>query len=147
MEKFLAQRLGQATLIAISQVIEQRKKEYYRALEPCNRSLNANSWVSFFSQILVQAQKESMQLIDFLVRKRRLLQAVEGQINSRQEKVLLRMLAEGRGDFKGGLSAENYLSITKASRATVTRDLSDLVEKGALTKTGSLRHTRYWLNL
>ena len=49
--------------------------------------------------------------------------------------------------FKGGLSAENYISISKTSRATATRDLQDLVEKGALTKTGELRHTRYPLNI
>jgi len=57
------------------------------------------------------------------------------------------MFQEGVDGFKGGLSAENYISITEASRATTTRDLQDLVEKGALTKTGELRHTRYYLNL
>ena len=47
--------------------------------------------------------------------------------------------------FEGGLSAENYISITGTSRATATRDLQDLIEKGALTRTGELRHTRYHL--
>ena len=59
----------------------------------------------------------------------------------------MRIFAEGLSGFKGGLSAENYIAVTKTSRATATRDLADLVEKGALTKTGELRHTRYWLNL
>jgi Fic family protein len=49
--------------------------------------------------------------------------------------------------FKGGLSADNYITISKTSRATATRDLQDLVEKGALTRIGALRHTRYFLNL
>ena len=57
------------------------------------------------------------------------------------------MFKEGIDAFKGGLSADNYISISKASRATATRDLQDLVEKGALTKTGELRHTRYFLHL
>ena len=65
----------------------------------------------------------------------------------RQKKVLHRMFAEGLKCFSGGLSAENYIAITKTSRATATRDLADLVEKGALNKTGELRHTRYWLNI
>ncbi|HEV7738054.1 MAG TPA: hypothetical protein VGO47_11860 [Chlamydiales bacterium] len=39
------------------------------------------------------------------------------------------------------------MTITKTSRATATRDLADLVQKGALRKTGELRHTRYWLNI
>jgi Fic family protein len=59
--------------------------------------------------------------------------------------VLTRMFKEGIDGFKGGLSAENYISITGTSRATATRDLQDLVEKRALTKTGDLRHTRYFL--
>ncbi|HSX37744.1 MAG TPA: DUF4172 domain-containing protein [Chlamydiales bacterium] len=46
-----------------------------------------------------------------------------------------------------GISAEKYISITKAPRATVTRDLADLVKKGALVKLGELRHTRYRLNI
>ena len=54
---------------------------------------------------------------------------------------------EGFDGFEGGLSAENYISITQTSRATATRDLQNLVAIGALTKTGELRHTRYALNL
>jgi Fic family protein len=57
------------------------------------------------------------------------------------------MFREGIDGFKGGLSAENYISITGASRATATRDLQDLVAKGALTRTGERRHTRYHLKL
>lgn len=60
---------------------------------------------------------------------------------------MARIFREGIDGFKGGLSAENYISITHASRATATRDLQDLVEKGALKRTGELRHTRYYLNL
>ena len=72
---------------------------------------------------------------------------LHGELNERQEKALLRMFAEGIHGFQGGLSAEKYMAITKASRATTTRDLVDLVRMKALVKTGELRHTRYWLNL
>lgn len=43
------------------------------------------------------------------------------------------MFGEGIDGFTDGLSAENYISIAKTSRAAATRDLQDLVEKGALT--------------
>ena len=33
------------------------------------------------------------------------------------------------------------------SNASFFFALADLVEKGALRKTGKLRHTRYWLNI
>lgn len=68
-------------------------------------------------------------------------------MNARQAKAIARMFREGIDGFKGGLSAENYISITQASRATATRDLQNLVAKGALVRTGELRHTRYRLNL
>lgn len=64
-----------------------------------------------------------------------------------QEKALLRLFQEGPSGFQGGLSADKYMTITEASRATTTRDLTELVELGALYKTGDLRHTRYWLNI
>lgn len=68
-------------------------------------------------------------------------------MNPRQEKVLARMFREGPDGFKGGLSAENYISITRTSSATATRDLQDLVSKGALVRTGERKYTRYTLNL
>lgn len=146
-EKVLSQRIGQPVLIAVSNLLEKRKKEYYSALEKCNRSLQANAWVDFFADVVLQAQKESMSLLYFLIEKSKMLSSLSGKINPRQEKTLLRMFAEGLKGFKGGLSAENYIAITKTSRATATRDLLDLVQKGALVKTGELRHTRYHLNL
>lgn len=57
------------------------------------------------------------------------------------------MFREGIEGFKGGLSAENYISTTGTSRATATRDLHDMVEKGALSRSGERRHTRYALNM
>jgi len=146
-EKVLSQGVGRPILIAISKMLEKRKKEYYSALEQCNRTLEVQSWVEFFALVVLQAHEESMSLLYFLIAKSKMLNALSGQINPRQTKVLLRMFAEGPKGFKGGLSAENYIAITKTTRATATRDLSDLVKKGALVKTGALRHTRYRLNL
>ncbi len=146
-EKVLSQGVGRSLLIAVSKVLEKEKKEYYSQLEKCNRTLEVQDWVEYFAQAILQAQEESMNLLYFLINKSKMLTALSGQLNARQEKVLLRMFAEGPNGFKGGLSAENYIRITNASRATATRDLSDLVQKRALVKTGELRHTRYWLNL
>lgn len=146
-EKVLSQGIGRPTLIAVSRVLEKRRKEYYAALEKCNRTLEIGEWTEFFAEVVLQAQEESITFLYFLIEKSKLLTTLAKQLNPRQEKVLLRIFAEGLNGFKGGLSAENYIAITKTSRATATRDLTDLVQKGALVKTGELRHTRYWLNL
>lgn len=146
-EKSLSQSLGHSTLISVSKVIEKRKKEYYEALGKCNTNLDASSWICFFSELVIEAQTDSIKILEFLVAKSKLMHSLEDKINPRQEKALIRLFNEGIDGFKGGLSAENYISITKTSRATATRDLADLVEKKALYKTGVLRHTRYWLNI
>ncbi|MDR3624694.1 MAG: DUF4172 domain-containing protein [Chlamydiales bacterium] len=62
---------------------------------------------------------ESLNLLYFLINKSKMLTKLSGKINPRQEKVLLRMFAEGPSGFKGGLSAENYIAITKSSRSTL----------------------------
>lgn len=146
-EKSLSQGVGRPILIAVSKVLEKRKKEYYQALEACNRTLEATIWVEFFADVILQAQDESLNLLNFIVEKSKLLTKLTGSLNQRQEKVLLRMFEEGPNGFKGGLSAEKYIAITGASRATATRDLMELVALGALLKTGELRHTRYRLNI
>lgn len=146
-EKALSQNLGQPTLLSLSQTIQAKRKNYYQSLEDNNKNLEINSWLKYFAETVLNAQSRTQTLIDFLIAKTKLYDRLRGQLNSRQEKVITRMFREGPDGFEGGLSAENYISITGTSRATATRDLTDLVQKQALTQTGKLRHTRYWLNI
>ena len=107
--------------------------------------MDVTDWLQYFARTVLDAQARSQQLIDFLIEKTKLFDRLRGQLNVRQTRALTRMFREGPDGFLGGLSAANYITITGAPRATATRDLSDLVEKGALTVTGSLKSTRYWL--
>lgn len=146
-EKSLAQNLGQPSLIALAYTIERARKAYYAALERNNKDIEITDWLLYFGGTVVEAQRNTIKRVDFYVAKARLYEALRDRLNERQEKVLARIFKEGIDGFKGGLSAENYISIAKTSRATATRDLQDLVANGALTKTGELRHTRYHLNI
>jgi Fic family protein len=146
-EKILSQELGRPALIAISQTLEKNKKEYYTQLEGCNKSLEASRWVEFFAKAVLESEKNAMKLLNFLMEKSRIFETLRDKINPRQEKVLLKLFESGPEGFVGGFSSEKYISITKTSRATATRDLSELVELNILTKTGKLRQTRYWLNI
>ena len=146
-EKSLAQNLGQPSLIALAYTIERGRKDYYAALERSNKENHITGWLTYFAGTVLEAQHNTIKRVDFFVAKARLYERLRGQLNERQEKVIARMFREGIDGFAGGLSAENYISIAKSSRATATRDLQDLVEKGALTRTGALRHTRYHLNI
>ena len=72
--------------------------------------------------------------MDFYIAKAKFYEVFRGKLNERQNKVIARMFKEGIEGFKGGLSAENYIGISGTSRATATRDLQDLIGKGAFTK-------------
>jgi Fic family protein len=146
-EKSLAQNLGQPTLIALAYTIERRRKAYYAALERNNKSNEITDWLVYFAETVLEAQGNTIERVDFYVAKSKFYERFRDLLNERQAKVIARIFREGIDGFKGGLSAENYITITKTSRATATRDLQELVACSAFTKTGELRHTRYHLNL
>jgi Fic family protein len=144
-EKSLAQNIGQPSLISLAFTIERDRKAYYSELERHQRKLDIAGWIAYFSETILEAQQATIDRIAFFLQKARFYDRFRGRLNERQEKVIARIFREGITGFKGGLSAENYISITATSRATATRDLQQLVEMGALTRTGERRHTRYAL--
>lgn len=146
-EKALSQSLGGPTLIALAATIERSKKDYYNALHDNSHDLEISDWLAYFCGMVLAAQERTQRQIDFIIEKGQFFVRLAAKLNKRQEKVLQRMFKEGPDGFKGGLSAENYIKIADTSRATATRDLQDLLQKGALIKTGELRHTRYFLSL
>jgi Fic family protein len=146
-EKCLSQSLGEPTLTALAATILIKRKGYYDALEAANKRNETTAWLAWFAATSIEAQRRTLALVDFTIRKARLLDRVRGQLNERQEKALLRMLREGPSGFKGGLSAANYRTITGASPATATRDLADLVEKAVLLRAGEHKHARYYADL
>lgn len=144
-EKALAQGLGQPSLTALSVMIERRRKDYYKALEMAHAENEITDWLRWFADAVLEAQLHTQSWIDFLIAKAKLFDTLRGKLNARQEKTLLRMMREGPDGFEGGLSAGNYSSITGAPPATARRDLAELVDLGALTRTGERKGTRYWL--
>ena len=146
-EKAVSQGLGQPTLIALSHTINSKRKAYYHQLECSNKRNDITEWLVYFAKTVLEAQEYAQRMLDFLIAKTRFFDRFRGQFNDRQEKVVARILSEGPGGFKGGLSAENYIRITGTSRATATRDLQDLMDRQALIRTGMLKSTRYYVNI
>src|SRR6266566_7906596 len=123
-----------------ARIITKRSKRRTRKM----RSRNRLMW---FADVAIEAQRRTIALVEFLIDKTKLLDRLKGQLNARQEKALFRMFREGPEGFQGGLSAGKYTSITGASPATTTRDLADLVAKGALVREGERRYARYRLSI
>lgn len=146
-EKVLAQGLSTPVITGISGTLLKYRKAYYLALERGSLDLDVTDWLLWFAAKAIEAQKRTLAQVEFILHTSRLLDRLRGQINSRQEKALLRVLAAGPDGFVGGLSAANYMRITEAPSATATRDLAGLVEMAALMRTGERKATRYHLNM
>ena len=73
--------------------------------------------------------------------------ATEQSINERQRKILARLVEAGDGGFLGDMTADKYAKITRASKATTTRDLADLLTKALLVVEGVGKATRYAVNV
>lgn len=145
-EKSIALSTGQPTLISLSHAIEAQQKEYYLALENNNTTLDVTNWLLYFGETILEAQQNTIKRIDFIIDKTRFFDRFRNQLNERQLKVITRLFDAGYTSFIGGLSAEKYTKIAKTSASTATRDLKDLTDKQILTKTGTLKSTRYQLN-
>ena len=116
-------------------------------MAPGTTTVDITDWLVYFAQTILKAQKITEQTITFVIAKTHFFDYFQGALNPRQEKVILLLFAQGPEVFKGGLSAENYMKITGVSSAAATRDLLDLVQKRALTRTVMGRYTRYGLDL
>jgi len=144
-EKSLAQNIGQPSLIALAYTFERDRKGYYDQLEIHQKTLNVTAWLRWFAETVLTAQQDTLTRVAFFIAKAKFYDQFRNRLNDRQAKVIERIFREGPDGFKCGCSAENYIAITGTSRATATRDLQDLVEMSALSRTGERRYTRYWL--
>lgn len=146
-EKVLAQGLGRPILMSLSTAIEADKKGYYAALKQAQRTNDLTAWIHYFAQTIVKAQQDFIETISFIIRKTAFFDKYQSHLNEAQRKVINRMLEEGEEAFEGGMNARKYQSITQVSKATATRHLQDLVQKGILISQKGGRSTNYQVNL
>jgi len=148
-EKALAQDLGCPIIFSISTTIEANKAQYYRELSMASSgNLDITTWIIYFINMLLQAQQDSATIIAFTLQQTLFWQTYTALLNERQTGMLKRMFKEGAKGFMGGISTKKYMKILDVSKATASRDLTDLYHKGCLKKLAAGgRSTRYELNL
>lgn len=145
-EKALAETLEKPILISLSKKIEENKAIYYDTLKQTQRKQNVAEWLQYFFTVLIEAQKEVKETVLFVVEKALFFDRFKIQLNERQLKVLQKMTEKEKTGFQGGMTAKKYMSITKTSKATATRDLQLLLEMGAFIRDGEGRGVKYQLN-
>ena len=146
-EKALAQGAGDTQVSLLATTMLRRRKEYYAALQAASTHNEVSDWLTWFAKAVLESQQQLLRTLNLVLEKAAYFDVYRDRLNERHEKVLLRLFDAGEEGFTGGLSAAKYISITGVSTATATRDLTYLVEIGALRQTGELRYRRYHLAL
>lgn len=144
-EYTLSNTLQSPVLLSISKVIEKNKKQYYEALKDAQSTLDITNWITYFGNVILAAQIEAKQLVEFTVKKVKYFDRFKESLNERQLKVINRMFDVGVDGFQGGMTAKKYMVIANTSKATATRDLQHLNDIGALYLFGAGRSVRYEL--
>ncbi|CRL50358.1 Fic family protein [Pseudomonas sp. URMO17WK12:I11] len=145
----LALAQGEAQAIrfyAMSASILDDRSSYYRVLETSQKSAtDITEWLQWFLQTLLRSLQQAMTRIEAVLGKARFWQANrDAKLSAEQIKVLNRMLDGGKRGFADGISAAQYQAVAKVSKATATRHLAELLEKGCLQRLpGGGRSTRY----
>lgn len=148
----LALAQGEAQAIrfyAMSASILEDRAGYYRILESSQKAtLDITEWLTWFLQTLLRSLQQAITRIDSVLGKTRFWQAHrESDLSAEQIKVLNRLLDGGERGFEQGLNAGQYQAVAKVSKATATRHLAELLDKGCLQRLpGGGRSTRYKIN-
>ncbi|OJU53224.1 MAG: cell filamentation protein Fic [Acinetobacter sp. 39-4] len=133
-------------LYAMSPVILNKRKSYYEILEATQKDgSDITAWLLWFLQALNESLEQTLKRIERTLLKSTFWQVFsELDLHEGQRKVLNRLLDGGENGFEHGISASQYQKVAKVSRATATRHLTDLLEKGCIVKLeGGGRNTRY----
>lgn len=134
---------------SLSAAIIKQRKNYYDMLETTQQdSSDITRWLEWFIECFIQALEASERLLKTIFEKAAYWQKHRNnEINIKQRKVLNCLLDIGRDKFEGGLTTRKYVGITKVSRATAVRDITDLLEKSMIIRNeGEGRSVNYDLS-
>ncbi len=123
-----------------------RRQAYYAILEHTQRhGLAITEWLDWFLATLEAAIRDALDQVRHLLLKAQFWRHHDrAALNTRETKLLNRLLDAGPDGFEGGLNARKYMGMVPVSKATATRDLTDLLAKGCLQRRpGGGRSTSY----
>ena len=127
-------------LYSMSSAINKNKKSYYEILDlttgfkrRTDSPLDITAWIQWFLKTLLIALDDARKSLDYILEKTAFRDLHrDDALNSRQVKVLNKILDKGIENYEGGLNNRKYIAIAKSSSATATRDLKDLLDKGCI---------------
>ena len=129
---------------SMSSQIRLDRKDYYHALEWTQKGeLNVSRWQEWFLACLLRAIENSGETLKAVLIKARFWDRFAKEpLNQRQIKMMNKLL----DGFEGKLTSSKWAKIAKCSQDTATRDIKDLINRGALKQDeGGGRSTSYSL--
>lgn len=119
---------------SLSKQIVKSKKEYYQILEKTQkRNSDITEWLFWFINCFNKSLQASDELLENIFAKDNFWRKYQQiDMNTRQRKVINKLLDVGKKSFKGGLTTRKYVSMTKSNRAVAYRDITDLLQKKIL---------------
>jgi len=133
---------------SLSSQIQRERKAYYDILERTQKaSLDVTEWLVWFIATLHRAVDQAQLTLDVVMFKALFWQRWAGSggasLNERQVKLLNRLL----DGFQGKLTSRKWAAIAHCSPDTALRDITDLLNRGVLRKSGAGgRSTSYELD-
>lgn len=131
---------------SLSAQIQKERKAYYERLEATQKGeMDVTAWLEWFLSCLLRAIQGAEQTLESVLTKARFWQQQAGMpFNARQLKLLNKLL----DGFEGKLTTTKWAAIAKCSQDTALRDITELIDRGALKKSeASGRSTSYELLL
>ena len=142
-------------IYTMSKSIYEDRIGYYEALDKTtgrfekDNPLDITYWMEWFFKTLQHALLDAQKQLNYIVEKTKFWDAHrEDELNSRQIKVLNRLLDIGSENFKGDLTKAKYVKIANTAETNASRDIADLLQKGCIKKVDGTtgRATRYTIN-
>jgi hypothetical protein len=131
---------------SMSDQISKKKNEYQFILSQAQQgSLDITIWLQWYLNCLEGAYDHSATLLAPIIKRANFWNTQKGNsFNKRQQVIINRVLA----GFNEGLTTTIYACIAECSRDTALRDVTNLLQRGILSKMGGLgKNTSYKINL
>ena len=129
---------------SMSAQIRHDRKDYYHTLEWTQEGgMDITRWQEWFLECLTHAIEGSKETLDAVMMKARFWDRFAREaLNERQIRLMNKLL----NGFEGKLTSSRWAKIAKCSQDTATRDIKDLIKRGALKQDeGGGRSTSYSL--
>ncbi len=130
---------------SFSNQLLKEQDDYQFILEQVQKgSLDITIWLQWFLNCLGRAYDASDNLLSLILKKDAFWKKHVDVIVNKRQKQIINTLLQGLGEK---LSTTTYASLTKCSRDTALRDITDLMEKNILIKKEGLgKNTNYHLS-